>query len=447
MKIKNSRNYHIDLFERLPLEVTGSYVNCYFVSCSGRKIGIPKFLLSRSCSNLCFVVNSMTPRQGPTFIFPEYSTECIEIFKELLVYGKVENVDMCLIDELKLFMMSLGIRWSLSLDNGDNGSFVVNPIVEKFSSQLPTVSKIDRTKCNLTELLLSDSYQLASEMCDKKCERKCTMLMWQWNAHEISEAKRKFEFKKGRGSDELRRILIDHLQAQKRVGILTVAFNINDTYFCAGFFARFFSLSLRTVRDVLRRFNNGEELYSHLNKGVFKSTSIQRSRAIGWIKCFSESYGQYSPEEKVTVLSHWLNKATLFKMYKAEVSTPCVSRSTFYSLFKTEFGPRRVDKSLPWIRISKYSTHSVCNICVALNNHHRRCKTEKEIQKVVEMKNAHRLAHGASRKKIEEITQSAISFPSDHLCLKIDGMDNKKSWIPRYLQKPKEQVQKERQRK
>ena len=42
------------------------------------------------------------------------------------------------------------------------------------------------------------------------------MLMWQWSAYEISEAKRKFEFKKGRGSDELRRILIDHLQAQKK---------------------------------------------------------------------------------------------------------------------------------------------------------------------------------------------------------------------------------------
>ena len=106
-------------------------------------------------------------------------------------------------------------------------------------------------------------------------------------------------------------------------------------------------------------------------------------------------------------------------MYKAETVKPHVSQSTFYSLFKTKFGPRRLDKSLPWIRISKDSTHSVCSTCVALNNAQSQCKTEEELSVIRDLKNNHRMNFGGARKKVEEIRQSAVSFPNDHMFVQI----------------------------
>ena len=41
---------------------------------------------------------------------------------------------------------------------------------------------------------------------------------------------------------------------------------------------------------------------------------------------------------------------------------------------------------------------------------------------------------GLARRKIEELKQSAINFPGDHLFLQIDGMDNsKREDINKYL--------------
>ena len=104
-------------------------------------------------------------------------------------------------------------------------------------------------------------------------------------------------------------------------------------------------------------------MYSHGNLGIIRQESLKITDAICWIKCFSEAYGQYSPQEKVTILSHWLSKQTLYKMYCSEVAQDPISQSAFYDLFKSKFGPNRDDPSLPWIRISAYSSHSVCNTC------------------------------------------------------------------------------------
>ena len=41
-------------------------------------------------------------------------------------------------------------------------------------------------------------------------------------------------------------------------------------------------------------------------------------------------------------------------------------------------------------------------------------------------------------RKIQEVKQSALSRPSDHLLVQVDGMDNHKSYLPRYLQNAKE---------
>ena len=136
---------------------------------------------------------------------------------------------------------------------------------------------------------------------------------------------------------------------------------------------------------------------------------------IAWVKQFCDSYGQSAPDEDVTVLSHWLSKKVLYDMYLEETVGPHLAQSTFYEHFKSYFGPNRVDRSLPQVRISKYSSHSVCNICTALNSNKRQSRSESELKIAQEKINNHRIVFGGARRKVDEIIQSAQSFPSDNL--------------------------------
>ena len=52
--------------------------------------------------------------------------------------------------------------------------------------------------------------------------------------------------------------------------------------------------------------------------------------------------------------------------------------------------------------------------------------------------NQHKLVFGGAFRKIQEVKQSALVRPTDHLLLQVDGMDNHKSYLPRYLQNAKE---------
>ena len=73
----------------------------------------------------------------------------------------------------------------------------------------------------------------------------------------------------------------------------------------------------------------------------------------------SEFYGQSAPDSEQIVLSYWLNKAALFKIYCDETPKDLqLSQASFYRNFGKYFGPGRADRSLPFVKISKYSSHS-----------------------------------------------------------------------------------------
>ena len=86
---------------------------------------------------------------------------------------------------------------------------------------------------------------------------------------------------------------------------------------------------------------------------------------------------------------------------------------------------------MAYFRISKYSSHSICNICIALNSNRRQCKSETELKVSKDLINQHKMTFGGANRKIQEFKQSALSFPSDNLYLQVDGMDNHKSYLPR----------------
>ena len=125
-------------------------------------------------------------------------------------------------------------------------------------------------------------------------------------------------------------------------------------------------------------------------------------------------------------------------MYVEDSHGPHIASSTFYQYFEYYFGPNRKDRSLPCIRISRYSSHSVCNTCVALNNNRKQSKTDAEMKIAKALINQHKQTFGGAFRKIQEVKQSALSRPSDHLLVQVDGMDNHKSALPRYLVNAKE---------
>ena len=156
------------------------------------------------------------------------------------------------------------------------------------------------------------------------------------------------------------------------------------------------------------------------------------------MKIFSEKYGQNGPTDIVTVLPNYLNGAELYKHYIKECPAPHVKLSTFYKLLKTKFGPRRQDKSLPWIRISRESTHSVCDVCLGLDKFLRKTKTEAEAEYGRSLKQQHTETYSRARIAVNEYIQKALTYPKEVVAFQVDGMDSSKSQIPRLLERSKQ---------
>ena len=252
--------------------------------------------------------------------------------------------------------------------------------------------------------------------CSKSCTNHCSRVVDRWPEEvqktliSLFKCERKFD---------TRQLLLNHLVSQQNHGLSLVNFIVFQHEFCTKYLSMKTEISEYIIKSVLKDFHEGVRVYMHGNLGSLQPTRYATMNAITWIKSFSEAYGQFSPEENVTVLSYWLNKRALYTLYLDEVPKPHVSQSTFYSLFKEKFGPNRSDKTLPWIRISKDSTHSICSICVALNNAQRQCKSESELNIVRELRNNHKMNFGEARRKVGEIRQSSQSFPSDHLFIQL----------------------------
>ena len=155
------------------------------------------------------------------------------------------------------------------------------------------------------------------------------------------------------------------------------------------------------------------------------------------MKRFSENFGQDGPTDIVTVLPSYLNKAELYTIYSKEACKPHVKLSTFYKLMKSKFGPRREDKSLPWIRISRVSTHSKCDMCLGLDQFQRKCKSDAELEYCKGLQKQHMEKYRNARIAVGNYIQKSSSNPKEVLSVQIDSMDNSKSIIPRILEKSK----------
>ena len=231
--------------------------------------------------------------------------------------------------------------------------------------------------------------------------------------------------------------LIQHLNGQKNVGLLTDQFNWKGKFYCPKAFSEMSGVSIYIVKEVLSSFARGRTgPFVHGNSGFAKFSEKVLCFKV-WMKAFLDLYSQSAPDSEVQVLAHWVTKAAMYEMYKKETVGPHLALPTFYEYIKTYFGSKRLDKAEPQVRFSLYSSHSVCDQCVAFNTSRRTCKSEEDLRKVNQLKMFHMSQVSGARQRMEELKQHALRFPNDSVILQLDGMDNSKSYCPRMKEKSK----------
>ena len=152
-----------------------------------------------------------------------------------------------------------------------------------------------------------------------------------------------------------------------------------DHSFCKPFLSFFLDLSYYIIKTVFKDSEADLVQYVHGNAFNIKE-SLATVQCSSWFLVYLAIHGQNSPDELLTVLPSYMTKAELYRTYLEEINGKKVKRSKFYEIIKYKFGPKRQDKTLPQVRISKYSSHSVCDVCLGLDKFQRTCKSEEEIR-------------------------------------------------------------------
>ena len=302
--------------------------------------------------------------------------------------------------------------------NIDPSCDVIKPIFESSEDSSDSMEKINFQSDNSQQVFYNSSQQVTFQIpsaecskCSKTCEAKCQSVFETWSQSQKLSLKSVFSADQ---SIDVKRKLLSHLGSQSAIGLSTDSYVLDSHSFCCNFLSCVTDISHYILKSVMNDFSRGKKIYEHASAGIAKvrpATSV----FIAWMKEFAECYGQDAPDENVCILSYWLSKKVLFDMYLDETVGPHLSQASFYENFKTFFGANREDRCLKQIRISKYSSHSICNICTALNTNRRQAKNEAEHKIAKDKINHHKETFGQARKTIDEIVQSAITHPTDNL--------------------------------
>ena len=70
----------------------------------------------------------------------------------------------------------------------------------------------------------------------------------------------------------------------------------------------------------------------------------------------------------------------------------------------------------------------------------RKCKTQSELDLCNSLKKQHTTKYVNANIEVQNYIQKSITFPKDVLSFQVDGMDNSKSIIPRFLEKSKSMI-------
>ena len=296
-------------------------------------------------------------------------------------------------------------------------------------SLLPTVlykkaPSPEKISCNLC---------LSPVACSLFCNKMCDTVVLSWSELDLEKIREPFTALK---SLKLKNKLLEFLHYQKTAGLPVDGFFFNNHLLCLNSFCHITGISKYHASTVFKDFNKGYLRYIHGNMGKALSSARCVTFVCSMMR-FIENYAQSGPTDVVQVIPSYLNKSVLFKIYLQEASSPHCKYSTFCKYFKGKFGPRREDRTLPWIRISKVSTHGKCDSCLGLDMYQRVCKSPAELEYCKALRKQHMNKYGSARVAVGQFIQRSISDPKQVLSLQIDSMDNSKSILPRVLEKSK----------
>ena len=224
---------------------------------------------------------------------------------------------------------------------------------------------------------------------------------------------------KKKSNKEKKQYFLDHLKKQEELDVTTHGFQFYGKFFCRKSLSSIFGVSDYILKEASKAFESGQVTFVHGNEMGMRECESSLGFII-WMKQHAERFGNFAPDESVIILSSCYSLIDLFKTYQEESPVPQIQSSTFYRLFKSKFGPYRVDKSQPQIRISSYSKHSKCDQCIILEKYQRSCKNREDLDMARSLKQAHKLTYKKAYQAIQEKRYRALYEADDHIF--IQGM-------------------------
>ncbi|XP_066302145.1 uncharacterized protein [Branchiostoma lanceolatum] len=186
------------------------------------------------------------------------------------------------------------------------------------------------------------------------------------------------------------------------------------------------------------------ELEAHRNSWVF--TPDQRvgmtypSRryltAKVWLETMAAKIGDKMPDSTTVHLPHCLTMEDVFNLYKedheARVPAP-LGRSQFFKMWR---------KELPDIKIPKPSDNfAKCTTCQQLKANIQKARSKNRAEELKLARKEHLLKQKNERAKYYKHIRKAQDQPQKYISIILDGMDQKKTAIPHYAEKTKDDGQ------
>ena len=400
------------------------YSNANLIGSDGSFTSIPTIYLSSfdkltsaikdvACKDVADVAISLP---GPKW--------ALESLKELLVNGETSPLSLTESKEVRALVLDIGLGWNMNISahpfsrddlNFESGDeYECSSVREEFSSDIEEENTINEYWG--TSISVQDPHISRAKVCSKSCLFDCYKV---WNTWIQEDKDAILSIFTGKTKLKTKNKLISHLAAQGHLGIETDCYVVKSQKFCIQSLSHISGISEYLLKLVMKDYWRGIRLYDHGNKEIFKQPSVATISFIGWLRQFLEHYGQNSPDEELIILPYWLKGKALYNIYVKEVAKPRVALRTFYNHLDTYFGPQRIDKSLPRMRISQYSSHSVCDTCAALQIKRQECISEAELNLVRGLINQHQLEFSSARQAVEGIKNRALDFAEDNLFIQL----------------------------
>lgn len=223
---------------------------------------------------------------------------------------------------------------------------------------------------------------------------------------------------------------------KKEDGSYEIRWFIDNREVCRNFYLRARGMQHETVRKLTNQFLKEKRTYlsAVCDKQIPKDDKQAplRDEIVAWMSIFCKHVGDKLPDQQITVLPY-RSLAAVYEEYVDDLNSvgslafgkPAKS-SHFYDIFAKESANMKV-------RLSRDSGNFVnCKICDAYATHLRTARTWEHRLKIKEYRRKHLAKQRQQRDKYYKHRRKAMSPEGRkrYLSMIIDGMDQKKTYVP-----------------